>query len=465
MSQFTFIDLFAGIGGFHAALSAMGGECVYASEIDTAAAKIYAQNWRLTPAGDITLDANDGVMNVPPHDVLVGGFPCQPFSKSGKQLGMDEARGTLFWNIAKIIEKRKPTIVLLENVQNIAGPRHIHEWEVIIETLRELGYRVSEKPMVVSPHLIRQEFGGRPQVRNRVFIAATRIPKRGSNQDDDVEIPSLDKFTSDWNPLDWNLEKDLPLEKISKGTDKTAVALVETELEWIEAWNDFVVTMRKALGKTPLPGFPIWADDWIEKNKLKIPKDTPAWKRNFLVKNSEFYTEHKKLLDQWLMRWNSLEHFPPSRRKLEWQAQDTETLWETIMHFRPSGIRAKKATYVPAMVAITQTSIIGKHKRRLSPREGARLQGLPDWFSFEGQADSVTFKQLGNGVNVGAVYNVVKAQVERDYDLLAGKPELLQAIQGAPDSPDFYLMNEHSNLPISSKKIPVDLSQFEKVKK
>jgi DNA (cytosine-5)-methyltransferase 1 len=465
LSQFTFIDLFAGIGGFHAALSAMGGECVYASEIDTAAAKIYAQNWGLTPAGDITLDANDDVMNVPPHDVLVGGFPCQPFSKSGKQLGMDEARGTLFWNIAKIIEKRKPTLVLLENVQNIAGPRHIHEWEVIIKTLRELGYRVSEKPMVVSPHLIRQEFGGRPQVRNRVFIAATRIPRKGSNQVSDVEIPDLAKFTSDWNPLDWNLEKDLPLQKISKSSDKSAVALVETELEWIEAWNDFVVTMRAALGKAPLPGFPIWADDWIETNKLKIPKDTPAWKRNFLVKNAEFYSEHKKLLDQWLKRWNNLEHFPPSRRKLEWQAQDTESLWETIMHFRPSGIRAKKATYVPAMVAITQTSIIGKHKRRLSPREGARLQGLPDWFTFEGQADSVTFKQLGNGVNVGAVYNVIKAQVERDSDLLSGKPELLDAIQGAPNSPDTYLVNEHTNILSSSKKIPVDLTQFEKVKK
>jgi DNA (cytosine-5)-methyltransferase 1 len=231
--SFTFVDLFAGIGGFHAALSAMGGECVYASEIDSAAAKIYAQNWGLTPAGDITLDANDEVMNVPPHDVLVGGFPCQPFSKSGKQLGMDEARGTLFWNIAKIIERRKPTLVLLENVQNIAGPRHFHEWEVIIKTLRELGYRVSEKPMVVSPHLFRKEFGGRPQVRNRVFIAATRIPKKGRNQVGEVAIPDLSKFTSNWNPLDWNLEKDLPLQKISKSLDKSAVALVETELEWI----------------------------------------------------------------------------------------------------------------------------------------------------------------------------------------------------------------------------------------
>jgi len=99
----------------------------------------------------------------------------------------------------------------------------------------------------------------------------------------------------------------------------------------------------------------------------------------------------------------------------------------------------------------------------LSPREGARLQGLPDWFSFEGQADSVTFKQLGNGVNVGAVYNVIKAQVERDNDLLSGKPELLDAIQGAPNSPDTYLVDEHTNVLSSSKKIPVDLTQFEKV--
>ena len=101
--SFRFVDLFAGIGGFHGALGALGGECVYASEIDKAAARIYLRNWGIEPEGDITLAANDTTMNVPDHDVLVGGFPCQPFSKSGKQKGMEEARGTLFWNIAKII--------------------------------------------------------------------------------------------------------------------------------------------------------------------------------------------------------------------------------------------------------------------------------------------------------------------------------------------------------------------------
>ena len=111
------------------------------------------------------------------------------------------------------------------------------------------------------------------------------------------------------------------------------------------------------------------------------------------------------------------------------------------MHFRPSGIRAKKATYVPAMVAITQTSIIGKKKRRITTREGARLQGLPDWFDFVDQADSLTYKQLGNGVNVGAVYNVIKAQVIRDLDLLTAQVELTKSILSAPLDPDEVLSN------------------------
>lgn len=434
--SFKFVDLFAGIGGFHAALGALGGECVYASEWDKDAARIYERNWNLKPDGDITLAANDEVMEVPPHDVLVGGFPCQPFSKSGKQMGMEETRGTLFWNIAKIIETHKPSIVLLENVRNIAGPRHLHEWAVIIKTLRDLGYRVSEDAHVVSPHLIRPEFGGRPQVRERVFIAATLIPKGIPNFKSNVEVPDLGPVTSNWNPQLWNLEKHLPLDKLKSAKQKSSVELTESERLWIEAWNEFVLLMREKLGKESLPGFPIWVDHWIHIDKLRIPYGTPAWKENFLIKNAEFYTEHRTTLNKWLKKWNNLQDFPPSRRKLEWQAQETKTLWETIMHFRPSGIRAKKATYVPALVAITQTSIVGKQKRRITVREGARLQGLPEWFDFVDQLDSRSYKQLGNGVNVGAVYNVVRAQVLRDIDLLEKKTSLTRAILGAPSNPD-----------------------------
>ena len=107
------------------------------------------------------------------------------------------------------------------------------------------------------------------------------------------------------------------------------------------------------------------------------------------------------------------------------------------MHFRPSGIRAKRATYVPALVAITQTSIIGQQKRRLSPREAARLQGLPDWFDFGSQPDAMTYKQLGNGVSVGAVWHVIKQTVGEYEEILKKScPQLVKAVQDAPLNPD-----------------------------
>jgi DNA (cytosine-5)-methyltransferase 1 len=463
--SFTFVDLFAGIGGFHAALGAMGGKCVYASEWDKDASRVYERNWNLKPEGDITQAANDDVMEVPPHDVLVGGFPCQPFSKSGKQLGMEETRGTLFWNIARIIEIRKPTLVLLENVRNLAGPRHTHEWEVIMDTLRKLGYRVSSQPMVVSPHLIRPEFGGRPQVRDRVFIAATKIPTKQLNTTlREIEPPSLESVTHGWNPQKWNLQKDLPLEKSLSKQEKDKVQLLDTEIQWITAWDEFVCLMRERLKGKPLPGFPIWADDWVQEKDLVIPEGTPKWKSDFLQKNAAFYTTHKSALDKWLKKWNRLQDFPPSRRMFEWQAQDTENLWGTIMHFRPSGIRAKKPTYVPALVAITQTSIVGKLKRRLTVREAARLQGFPDWFDFIDQPDRQSYKQLGNAVNIGAVFNVLRAQVIRDIDLLGEQSGLTKAILGAPSNPDIVLSDHayyHSYLPNDK---PVDLQEFGQLK-
>jgi DNA (cytosine-5)-methyltransferase 1 len=444
-------SLFSGIGGFDLAAEWMGWENLFHCEWNPFGQQVLKHHFPNSISyNDIT--KTDFTIHEGAIDVLSGGFPCQPFSKSGKQMGMEETRGTLFWNIAKIIEVHKPSLVLLENVQNIVGPRHLHEWEVIIKTLRDLGYRVSEDPMVVSPHLIKPEFGGRPQVRNRVFIAATLIPKGMPNFKNNVEIPNLQPVMQGWDPQGWNLEKDLPLDKVKVSSEKKKVSLNETEIRWIEAWNEFVLIMQERLKGEKLPGFPIWADAWVTIDQLKIPKGTPDWKKNFLEKNAQFFTDHKTVLNKWLKKWNYLEDFPPSRRKLEWQAQDAKSLWETIMHFRPSGIRAKKSTYVPAMVAITQTSIIGKQKRRITPREGARLQGLPDWYDFVDQTDSLTYKQLGNGVNVGAVYNVLKAQVIRDIDLLQGKSKLVKSILSAPHNPDEILDNHKAYFGKNVKK-------------
>lgn len=431
--SFRFVDLFAGIGGFHAALSAMGGRCVYACEIDPAAATVYRRNWGFDPLADITADANDATMRVPAHDVLAAGFPCQPFSKSGAQRGMDETRGTLYWNILKIIQAHKPKIVLLENVRNLAGPRHLHEWQVIIETLRAEGYCVSETPAIFSPHLLPPDRGGRPQVRERVFITATYSGSPNCELRPDPAVTN--RPVAGWDPSTWNLEADLPLDPDHhvEGCDLTG-----SERLWIDAWNDFVELMWDEREGRRLPGFPLWADSWVKASELQVPAGTPAWKADYLRKNAEFYTAHKRAIDKWTKMWRVYtDAFPPSRRKLEWQAQDTPNLWSTIMHLRPSGIRAKAPTYVPALVAITQTTIVGSRERRLSPREAARLQSLPDWFDFGSQRPAATYKQLGNGVSVAAVWHVLRSHAERDEELLKkNAPDLLRSILRSAANPD-----------------------------
>lgn len=432
--SFRFVDLFAGIGGFHAVGHALGGECVYAVEIDMSAASVYQRNWGIQPLGDITADANENRVGIPEHDVLFAGFPCQPFSKSGTQQGMEETRGTLYWNILRIIEARRPAFVLLENVRNLAGPRHKHEWDVIVETLRSEGYRVSDVPTVFSPHLLPPDRGGRPQVRERVFIAATRTDDQSSLVADTVV---RNQPVDGWNPHDWDMEVHLPLDP-----DHSVVGcgLSDSERLWIDAWDEFVVGMWELREGKRLPGFPLWADAWSNA-EAPIPTDTPKWKSDFLRKNAAFYAEHADFIDGWVRRWGIYsDAFPPSRRKLEWQAQDTPRLWDTVMHLRPSGIRAKRPTYLPALVAITQTSIIGPRQRRLSPREAARLQGLPDSFSFQGQSPATTYRQLGNGVSVGAVWHVLREHVMHESETLGRTaPSLLNAVLQSPVGPDALL--------------------------
>lgn len=430
------MDLFAGIGGFHAALGALGGKCVYASEIDDAARQVYKLNWGFEPHGDITKDANDQVMNVPPHDVLVGGFPCQPFSKSGAQKGMDETRGTLYWNILKIVQARAPSLVLLENVRNLAGPRHKHEWETIIGTLRSSGYRVSEYPWVLSPHRLPPARGGRPQARERVFIVAV---KTSSPEKTVEQCLTPGREVDGWDTTSWDLERDLPLQKYVKSP---SLRLSEQQELWLDAWGDLVMQMGRRTKGSPLPGFPLWGDAWKKLDSSAFSPATPAWKRNFLIKNSEFYSENEELIKAWAAKWDFYtDRFPRSRRKFEWQAGDLKTLRSTIIHMRPSGIRVKRADYTPALVAITQTSFVYKKGRYLSVREAARLQGLPDWFSFGTQSDRLSYKQLGNGVSVGAIWYVLKhSQKVFESELKNASPVLYRALKGAPVSPDAPLL-------------------------
>lgn len=435
---FTFIDLFAGVGGFHAALggkhrfsthTGLGGECLFASEIDAPATRVYQANWGLKPEGDIvalTMPTVDP--RIPEHDVLCGGFPCQPFSKSGKQRGMEEARGTLYYNICKIIEAHTPPVILLENVRNIAGPRHRSDWETIIELLRGLGYRVSSEPAVFSPHLLPPSMNGSPQVRERVFIAGTYIGSDAVNHTN-LDPLLMPKPLPGWDPMSWRLEDALDDEHTILNRDDYLITPREERI--IQVWNDFLKCIPP---DEKLPGFPVWADALVPEPI--IPSDAQPWKVNFLKKNSALFNRHRKELTRWLKANNYLEDLPPSRQKFEWQAQDsTRDLYECLIHFRPSGIRVKKPTYVPALVAITQTSVVGPRGRRITPREAAALQGFPKSFDFGTQGDALSYKQMGNAVAVGAVQHVFKTLLTRDAEFLSAlHPEFFEKVNHLIDT-------------------------------
>ena len=167
MNSFKYIDLFCGIGGFHQAMKSLGGECVFASDIDEDCRKTYKANYGIEPVGDITaIDAKD----IPAHDVLCGGFPCQAFSKAGKRLGFeDPTKGTLFFDILRIMKYHKPKYALLENVRNLASHDNGNTWKVIHSSLKEIGYNLLEEPVIFSPHYL-----GIPQHRERVYIMCVR---------------------------------------------------------------------------------------------------------------------------------------------------------------------------------------------------------------------------------------------------------------------------------------------------
>jgi len=162
LSDYTFIDLFAGIGGFHIALSSFGASCVFASEWDKYAADTYEENFDKRPFGDIT-QINE--IDIPKHDILCAGFPCQSFSISGKQKGFDDIRGSLFFDIARIINFHKPRVIFLENVKNLVNHDEGRTLKVIIETLEKLDYKVFTKTLN-SSHF------GLPQNRERIYIVA-----------------------------------------------------------------------------------------------------------------------------------------------------------------------------------------------------------------------------------------------------------------------------------------------------
>jgi DNA (cytosine-5)-methyltransferase 1 len=158
--SFTFIDLFAGIGGFRIPLQEIGGKCVFTSEFNPYAQRSYEANFGEVPFGDIT---KIDLSIVPKHDILCAGFPCQPFSISGKMKGFEDTRGTLIYHVFELIERNQPKVVFLENVKHLVHHDKGKTLKIIIQHLEELGYVVSKKVLNAS------DFGV-PQNRERIII-------------------------------------------------------------------------------------------------------------------------------------------------------------------------------------------------------------------------------------------------------------------------------------------------------
>jgi DNA (cytosine-5)-methyltransferase 1 len=171
LKNLRFIDLFAGIGGFHLALTSFGAKCVFASEWDISAKNLYYKNFGLEPAGDITKIPEN---SIPKHDVLCGGFPCQAFSVSGKQRGFQDARGTLFFEIARIIDYHNPNVIFLENVKNLVNHDKGKTLKEILRILNELNYNVYYKVLNTSNF-------GLPQNRERVYIVGFKNNLKSNN--------------------------------------------------------------------------------------------------------------------------------------------------------------------------------------------------------------------------------------------------------------------------------------------
>ena len=375
---FKFIDLFSGIGGFHQAMCDLGGECVLASEIDEYAIQTYLENYQINSDHDVTKIENDAI---PKHQVLCGGFPCQVFSKAGKQMGFaDETKGTLFFQIARILKTSKPEFIILENVRNLMSHDKGNTWKVIKATLEKLDYNI--KPIIMSPHQL-----GVPQLRERVYILGVRKDIYGGELS--INIPKRDKSTL--NVYESGILDETADEKYS---------ISEHEKMVLTCWDEFYKGIKENV-----IGFPIWSFEFAQDYSLD---EYPKWKADFCTKNRNLYLNNKKFIDKWLKKWNNLEDFTPTERKFEWQAGTSiTTVWDGIIQFRPSGIRVKRPDTFPALVAMVHIPIIGRYKRRLTPREVARLQSFPDSFK-PNENDHQAYKQFGNAVNVNCVEYLAK---------------------------------------------------------
>lgn len=435
-AKFRFVDLFAGLGGFHLAMGALGGECVFASEIREDLQRQYAVNFPGTfIAGDITQIPPS---SIPAHDVLCAGFPCQPFSQAGKRQGFNDEkdRGNLFNYIYAILKEHQPQYVILENVPNLKGHDHGQTWNVIRGKLEE-DYDVASA--ILSPHQF-----GIPQHRKRIYIVCKLKSSGGLG----------------WFTFPSESAQPCDIRRIIDETDANYMPLKSDTQHQLDVWEAFIRQTYAHEGV--LPSHPVWAMEFGADYNYEIApayqelsalrgchgdlgreiegtdrasclaclpvyartssdRCFPQWKRSYISQNRAFYARNRAWLDGWI---ESIRGFHNSHQKLEWNCgpDATPTLRDKIIQFRASGIRVKKADYVPALNLVgTQIPIFPwvqlpasaqqdgapRYGRYMTIREAAAVQGM-EQLRFDALTTNRAFAALGNAVNVRVVTEIMR---------------------------------------------------------
>ena len=406
-----FIDLFAGLGGFHAGLVATGGfECVFASELDSDLRNLYYKNYGIVAEGDITkIDEKF----IPNHDVLCAGFPCQPFSLAGKRKGSKcPTSGKLINDVLRITKHHLPQLVILENVPNILTIEGGKFWNYIEISFNKIGYKLIYK--IISPEDV-----GIPQNRKRVFILGCRneevlssfqwlddikIGKKNltnfigkSKNHGNLETPKVQQLKFWQCLLDQSNIKSLPSLSIV-APEFGATYPIDFQHHSLSEICQYRGAYGVNLGE---------CQSWSEV-MLKLPAYTRSARKvqEWLLKSvrysRELYAENRVFLNKWLP---TLDKRYNSWQILEWRGYlDTLDLSEHILQFRASGIRVLKRERVPSLIAMTPTQvpIIGSEFRYISVREAASLQWLHK-LPYMLDNNTKAFKAIGNAVNAKIV--------------------------------------------------------------
>ncbi|MCJ7762604.1 DNA (cytosine-5-)-methyltransferase [Candidatus Bathyarchaeota archaeon] len=374
------------LGGFHLALRQLGHRCVFASEIDVYLRELYEKNFDIKPEGDIRgVDVN----NIPDHDILCAGFPCQPFSKAGRQDGLsDPELGELYKYILKVIKRRHPQYLILENVPNLEMHNDKQTWRHIKSLLEAEGYTVLINKL--SP----DEFGI-PQIRERIYI----VGRRGNL--DAFKWPETSKTEKEGKT-----EKEVTVEDYLDHCPKEARKLPDYVNRCLVVWQEFLDNLPP---NEKIP-HPIWSTEFgatypykkttpsrmsyenlrkyrgthgqllskastkeeigslLPSHALRDQDVFPDWKIRYIQKNRVFYEQHRNWLDDWIPK---IHQFASSLQKLEWncQTEKSRRIKDCVLQIRPSGVRVKKKTTIPSLVAMTATQIpiITWEKRYITP--------------------------------------------------------------------------------------------------